>query len=292
MCIRDRVDTVTVGYTDMASSPGWYCSLPWQDYMFKKMDEGYTIRESFDFASAQYPPISENVVFCGDESLKVNHKPDVPVITAGPTCGIPGLSYTYSVQATDFDGNQIYYMFDWGDGERSDWLGPYDSGQCTNLSHAWSVNGFYEIKVKAMDTLAESDWSSPFRVGISNPPNKPNKPYGPTSGKVGASYTYTTSTADPDGDRIKFCFDWGDGNESWTDFIASGGEGSASHTWHEKGSYSIRVKAIDEYGVESEWSDPLSVSMPKTFTMNIWGILEKINEWMMQAFGKELFPMT
>ncbi|MEE9441024.1 MAG: hypothetical protein V3V27_03730, partial [Candidatus Thermoplasmatota archaeon] len=36
----------------------------------------------------------------------------------------------------------------------------------------------------------------------------------------------------------------------------------AMHAWDEKGTYDIRVKAKDTKGNESDWSDPLVVSMP------------------------------
>jgi hypothetical protein len=35
-------------------------------------------------------------------------------------------------------------------------------------------------------------------------PNKPAKPSGEINAKVGTSYTYTTSTTDPDGDNIEY----------------------------------------------------------------------------------------
>jgi len=65
------IDTTTVGYSGMASCPGWSVSLQWQDYMFQKMDEGYTIKSSFDMASAQYPTIASCVRFVGDPTTKV-----------------------------------------------------------------------------------------------------------------------------------------------------------------------------------------------------------------------------
>jgi len=67
----NMADTVTVGYSGMSSCPGWSDSLEWQDYMFQKMDEGYTIRDAFDLASAQYPLIANCVVFVGDPDLTV-----------------------------------------------------------------------------------------------------------------------------------------------------------------------------------------------------------------------------
>jgi hypothetical protein len=36
-----------------------------------------------------------------------------------------------------------------------------------------------------------------------------------------------------------------------------------SYIWTDKGDYEIRVKAKDEHGVQSEWSDPLPISMAK-----------------------------
>jgi len=98
--------------------------------------------------------------------------------------------------------------------------------------------------------------------GNNNQPNKPQPPSGQTSGEAGVEYTYTAVTIDPDGDQISYVFSWGDGTTSQTSFMQSGQQGSASHSWTEEGSYEIKVKAVDEHGAESAWSDPLPVSMP------------------------------
>jgi len=95
---------------------------------------------------------------------------------------------------------------------------------------------------------------------LNNPPNKPTVT-GPTSGKAGTSYTYAAVTTDPDGDKIFYCFNWGDGNEMCTDLVDSGQSVDASHTWQDKGDYTITVTATDEYGATSEPAT-LRVSMP------------------------------
>ena len=52
-----------------------------------------------------------------------------------------------------------------------------------------------------------------------SPPLKPSEPDGPSSGEVGINYYFSTSTTDPDGDKIMFRFDWGDGSKSsWKGF--------------------------------------------------------------------------
>ena len=101
------------------------------------------------------------------------------------------------------------------------------------------------------------------------PPDKPSKPSGETSGKINVEYTYTTSTTDSDDDQIYYWFDWGDSsNSGWVGLYNSGETGSANHTWTTKGNYMIRVKAKDIYDHESEWSDPLAVSMPRNYILS------------------------
>jgi len=104
---------------------------------------------------------------------------------------------------------------------------------------------------------------------VSNPPLKPNKPIGPSNGKLEVLYYYNTSTIDPDGDQIWFWFDWGDGtNSGWIGPHVSGETGSASHKWNAKGEYEIKVKAKDGSGTLSEWSDPLIFSIQKSNEIN------------------------
>ena len=97
------------------------------------------------------------------------------------------------------------------------------------------------------------------------PPIKPNKPEGPTYGKPGEKYTYTTSAANPDENQRFYKWGWGDGTYSdWLGPYNADETIEASHTWAEQSTYAVRVKAKDVYDVESKWSDPLSVNIPRT----------------------------
>jgi len=99
----------------------------------------------------------------------------------------------------------------------------------------------------------------------SNPPAKPQKPQGPINGKPGELLTYCTVTTDPDGDDLYYWFDWGDKtNTGWIGPYQSGEEVCWDHKWDERGTYQIRVKAKDFYSIGSEWSDPLSVKIPRS----------------------------
>ncbi len=97
----------------------------------------------------------------------VNKPPDTPGQPDGPTQGVEDKELTYSGSTTDPEGEQIYYMFDWGDNTSSTWIGPYDSGVAGEASHIWIDPGEYDIKVKAKDVNgSESDWSTPLPVTI------------------------------------------------------------------------------------------------------------------------------
>ena len=99
------------------------------------------------------------------------------------------------------------------------------------------------------------------------PPDKPAKPDGPGSGKKNNAYSYDSGTTDPDNDQVSYTFDWGDGTTSGLlGPYPSGSTVTATHTWTSQGTFDIRVKAVDTHGAESNWSDSLSVSMPRPRT--------------------------
>ena len=86
--------------------------------------------------------------------------PNQPTIT-GLNRGKAGKEYEYKFLATDVDGDQIYYIIDWGDNTSELTLGPYASGYETIVMHSWNNEGTYIIKVKTRDAFdAESDWAT------------------------------------------------------------------------------------------------------------------------------------
>jgi len=144
----------------------------------------------------------------------------------------------------------------------------------TSSSYDDSFNGGGDCFIVKIDSdLSEGD-ACPIRPSIPN---------GPTGGKIVEEYTYSTSTTDPNGDQIYYLFDWGDDTDSgWLGPYNSGEEIEASHIWTEKGSFEIKVKAKDIHGSESDWSDPLSVSMPRYRTsldINLQRIFDLFTRW-------------
>ncbi len=116
--------------------------------------------------------------------------------------------------------------------------------------------GLYDARDLAGNSLYWYDWN--FRTEPpNNPPNTPNHPSGPSSGYIERSYKYSTSAGDPDGDDIRYVFNWDDDTTSETEFVKSGEITVQSHAWNEPGEYNIRIKAIDDRDASSEWSEPL-----------------------------------
>jgi hypothetical protein len=135
-----------------------YCSQP--DLGYPKWTAGHTA-----FSGVYY---DVSFVLTGGSA---NQPPVTPPAPTGPTSGSTGVSYSFSATTTDPDGDDIYFMFDWGDGNQSSWLGPYSSGGTATASHAWASAGSYAVTVKAKDTNgAESGWSPAHAITITAGP--------------------------------------------------------------------------------------------------------------------------
>jgi len=92
-------------------------------------------------------------------------------------------------------------------------------------------------------------------AGESQPPTAPEI-HGPTNGSIGVEYEWTFVSTDPDGDNITYYVDWGDqcGGAEWHGPYPSGEEIVLTHTYTSKSSYIINAMAVDEHGVESNWT--------------------------------------
>ncbi len=95
-----------------------------------------------------------------------NHPPNIPSTPTGSDSGQVGISYNFTTSTTDPDGDDICYIFDWGEG-RYDTSAFYPSGESLTMSHSWSSANTYSVKVIARDIMgAISDWSSEHQIII------------------------------------------------------------------------------------------------------------------------------
>ena len=220
-----------------------------------------------------------------------NTPPNTPSKPSGPESGLINVLYNYTTSASDYDGNNVSYGWDWdGDLNVDEWSIWYGSGDTCNISHSWSTPGTYVVRVMSRDIrYAESNWSSSLTVVIvveNNPPNKPTIK-GTTNGKIKKEYEFIFHAADPDGDDVSYYIEWGDGTSTgWIGPYAHCTNVSVSHSWDTTGTYNIKCKAKDVFGSESPWSE-LQVTMPKNKILNFYF---NLLNWLFERFPNA-FPI-
>jgi hypothetical protein len=93
-------------------------------------------------------------------------------------------------------------------------------------------------------------------IGENYPPPTPQRPQGPSQGYENTEYSYSTNeVSDIENHNVFYKFDWGDATHS--DWLT---KPTANHSWAE-GEYEIKIKAKDEYGQQSNWSEPHVVTI-------------------------------
>jgi len=194
----------------------------------------------------------------------------------GAASGLVGASLSYSVGSKNYPGQpdpdvdcltnpeQVQFGWDWdGNGTADEWSGLLGAGVLDSRSHSWSTPGTYLVKVIVRDSLGtQSSWSSTKTVVIaSNPSAIPTQPSGTGTGYVNTSLTYVTSASDPDGNKIRYGWDFdGDGTvDEWSGLVNSGTADTRSKTWLTAGTYLVKVKSEDSFGEQSGWSTAKSV---------------------------------
>jgi hypothetical protein len=226
---------------------------------FITMDEAFIYAEAHDTRpeSPQYGDYPEGI----GELLTLwpgSQAPGTPTVPNGPDEWIINVETTFSSIAIEPDGEQIYYMFDWGDGNFSKWIGPYNSGQPGEASHAWSELGDYEVRASAKDINGvQGNWSEPATISIVENEN-PDRPIisGKNYGFGGVSYDFTFQAVDPDGHDVYYNIDWDDGDlTGWLGPYSSGEIITLTHSWNKKGEYWIKAWAKDTLEGESSQSN-------------------------------------
>jgi len=203
---------------------------------------------------------------------------DAPVYIDAPSDG-SGTGY-FTVKTTDKDGDQVKYSFGWGDNNDIEWPQLFPSGEPQTIPLSFLAGKIYNVKVQAWDECgAKSDWSGSKTIVVGNlPPNKPSKPSISGTLKKNVDISFKTYATDPNnkesstdepggnGDTLRYMFYWGDNTYSeWSGGSYLQGEtAELRHSYSASGTFSVKVKAKDNHGSESDWSDPATVRIAKS----------------------------
>jgi len=218
-----------------------------------------------------------------------NDPPNTPS-NPSPTNGETDVNINADLSWTggDPDGDTVTYDVYFGTSSPPQQVVSNQSGTIYNPG-ILEFDKTYYWKIVSWDkydaTSEGSIWSFTTAIASNVPPNKPSIA-GLQSGKAGVEYEYTVSAVDPNEDNVKYFIDWDDGNTEETDYYGSGEEVTVGHTWDNTGTYTIRVKAEDTNGAESEWGE-LEIEMPKN---KIFNFNFNLLEWLFERFPNA-FPI-
>lgn len=151
----------------LAGMASWFTSN-WDDFYDwgTGLAKASLMADDFHPNSGGYQVMAENW-FEAITSLPENQPPDTPSAPIGPDSGSPGTFYSFTATTTDPNGDQISFQFNWGDGTQSNWSSFVDSGNSVTMSHSWSDEGSYYVRVRVKDSYGDSsDWSSGHSIAI------------------------------------------------------------------------------------------------------------------------------
>ena len=187
----------------------------------------------------------------------------------GPYEGSIGESIQFSGSAEN--GAAPYeYHWDFGDGETSEQQNP---------THIYNSGGAFTaiLTVTDNDDIVIRDSASVQISEQNNPPGIPEID-GLVNGGAGIDYEYSFLSIDIDEDELSYSIDWGDGIEEMIGVFPSGTKAYATHNWSNEGTFTIKAKAEDSHGDQSDWGT-LDINIPrssKMFFQSIEGLLVRL----------------
>jgi len=209
----------------------------------------------------RFAAVAVALVILSGTGCKKNSAPEPPYVQ-GPSKAGPGDTLTFRFTSEDPEGDNVRYKISWGDGTTDDWSPTSPSDEEYDQTHSYAVANTYYVKAKAKDTKdAESDWSEDsVKVTVGSfAPKAPSRPSGPAKCTTGVTYTFRTEAVHPLGDSVSIRFFWGNAVGNWGPMVGSGDVYAESRRFDTSGVKMIAAQAKDASGLESDWSDSLTV---------------------------------
>jgi len=178
-------------------------------------------------------------------------------ITSKTISEIPDSTYEETDLNSDGELDDQIYIPEALEGEYTIVVLP-ESGASPNDNFSLSVDFADESYYLAEGVNISYIPENPYSFQIIGP-HKPIKPIGPILDCNEELLTYSTVALHPNGERIWYLWNWGDGNNTWVGPLESGIICYTNHTWSKYGNYDIKVKA--KHGIESDWSDSLTLEI-------------------------------
>lgn len=194
----------------------------------------------FSFVVAEDPEDSE------DGEGEGNQQPIVSLLAA-PTEGEPPLAVSFTASASDPDGDEVTYLYDFGDG--------VTTAGAPAASHTYTEAGTYTATVTVDDGNGGTGSSSVTITvgdgggdgddggddGSDNQAPEVSLTAEPDDGPAPLTVDFTAVASDPDNDELSYVWNFGDGERA-------SGETERKHTYSVAGSYTAFVVVTDGNG--------------------------------------------
>ena len=207
----------------------------------------------------------------------------IPVADAGgPYYEIINIPITFDgTQSFDSDGAIVEYIWNFGDG----YIG---IGEI--VTHEYISEGRYDLSLKVIDNNFDFHIDTSYVIITDKPNYPPNKPdiIGASSISINKLQNYEAESTDPDGDNIKYFFDWGDGSlVTETELVSNGTTIQSNHSWKFPGLFQLTVYVEDEKGVKSE-NTVKKILVDSIFCSNIGFLIDYTNDGTYDIFHSNL----
>jgi hypothetical protein len=256
---------------------GWYnpgnyntLSMKFDTYFFKSLfpENNYKLgacfsdhkNDAYQYDTwGYYKFIFTELTLLGDPELPIwKQDPILTTVTHPDQLPVGSSSFTVTVQAGGSPVNQASVCV-WKGTDVYEIGTTNTAGQVTFILTPTTAGTMYVTVTKQNHLPYEGQ--ALVSDGSNNPPQRPAKPTGPENGGINIEYTYTTSTIDPEHDLVWYQWDFGPYSTNWIGPYDSGESVQIKYTWTEPGTYEVKVKAKDQNDLESDWSEPLVVTM-------------------------------
>ncbi|MEM3341774.1 MAG: PKD domain-containing protein, partial [Thermoplasmata archaeon] len=142
-------------------------------------------------------------------------------------------SFTISAQASDPEGHELIYTWDFGDGTLLVTPGP--------VSHIYLVQGIFNITLTVRDAYGGTATAVAKANVFNNLPQITSEPPQIINGTLGKPVLFSVQAYDPEGLTINYTWNFGDGTEpAYT--------ASVAHVFNAEGTYEVRLTVSDGSG--------------------------------------------
>jgi PKD repeat protein len=146
-------------------------------------------------------------------------------------------------ESSDADGSILSWEWDFGDGDTSSRMNP---------THNFNDKGTYRVTLTVIDNDGNMD-SVTKSITITNLPPNATFSASMTTAKANEEIKFTDDSIDPEGHRLIYSYDFGDGSTS--------DASNPTHSYEEEGSYTVTLTVTDDEGDSDSYS--LNVEIEK-----------------------------